>query len=120
MSDKKLLIFDDDATILEVVSIIFEDAGYIVKISQTSHDIIEKVEEFLPQLILMDNWIPNIGGLEATKLLKNHPLYSKIPVIYMTANNDISALAEEAKADDYIAKPFDLESLEEKVGSYFK
>lgn len=118
MSKKKILIFDDDAIILEVVSIIFEDAGYEVKISETSHDIIEKVAEFQPNVILMDNWIPNIGGVEATKLLKSHDEFKSIPVIYVTANNDISALAKEAQADDFIAKPFNLEDLEEKVGKY--
>lgn len=115
MSKKRILIFDDDTIILEVISIIFEDAGYEVKISETSHDIIEKVADFHPDVILMDNWIPNIGGVEATQMLKSHPEFKDIPVIYVTANNDISALAKEAGADDYIAKPFDLVDLEEKV-----
>jgi len=41
-------------------------------------------------------------------------------VIYVTANNDIESLAESAKADDYVAKPFDLEELENKVAKYIK
>ena len=115
---KKLLIFDDDKSILEVISIIFEENGYKVEISETSHDIIQKVTEFQPDLILMDNWIPNIGGVEATKLLKNNEDFKHIPVIYVTANNDIEMLAEKAKADDFVAKPFNLEDLEEKVAHY--
>ena len=91
-----------------------------MKISDTSHDIIEKVAAFQPNVILMDNWIPNIGGVEATKLLKSHNDFKSIPVIYVTANNDISALAKEAQADDFIAKPFNLEDLEEKVDQYCK
>jgi len=114
----KILIFDDDASILEVISIIFEENGYKVEISETSHDIIQKVEASRPDVILMDNWIPNIGGVEATKLLKNHDEFKNIPVIYVTANNDIAALAESARADDYVAKPFNLEDLEEKVAYY--
>lgn len=120
MSKKKILIFDDDTVILEVIAIIFKENGYEVEISETSHDIIEKVSQFQPDVILMDNWIPNIGGVEATKLLKSHENYNTIPVIYVTANNDIAALAESAQADDYIAKPFNLEDLEEKVGKYLK
>ncbi len=115
---KKLLIFDDDKSILEVISIIFEENGYKVEISETSHDIIQKVTEFQPDVILMDNWIPNIGGVEATKLLKNNEDFKHIPVIYVTANNDIEMLAEKAKADDFVAKPFNLEDLEEKVAHY--
>ena len=115
MNKKKILIFDDDTTILEVVTIIFEESGYEVEISETSHDILERVESFNPHLILMDNWIPNIGGVEATKKLKNHPDFKGIPVIYVTANNDIAKLAKEAGADDFVAKPFNLEDIEEKV-----
>ncbi|WP_313267973.1 response regulator [Epilithonimonas vandammei] len=118
MDKKKILIFDDDTTLLELISIIFKDGGYEVDISQTSHNILEKVSEFHPDIILMDNWIPNIGGIEATKLLKSNEQFRNIPVIYVTANNDIESLAESAKADDYVAKPFDLEELENKVAKY--
>jgi len=120
MSKKKILIFDDDKTILEVITIIFEENGYQVEISETSHDIIEKVTQFQPDVILMDNWIPNIGGVEATRLLKNHEKFNTIPVIYVTANNDIVALAEQARADDYVAKPFNLDDLEGKVAKYLE
>lgn len=115
---KKILIFEDDISILEIVTIILEDAGYSVSISQTSHDIIEKVAELRPDLILMDNWIPDIGGRAATQLLKNHPYFQHIPVIYVTANSDIAALAALAGADDFLAKPFDLEDLEMIVAKY--
>ncbi len=114
------MIFDDDKTILEVITIIFEENGYQVEISETSHDILEKVEQFQPDVILMDNWIPKIGGVEATRLLKNHQEFKSIPVIYVTANNDIVALAQEAQADDYVAKPFNLEDLEDKVAQYLQ
>ncbi|RQP13398.1 MAG: response regulator [Chryseobacterium sp.] len=117
MNSRKILIFDDDATILEVLGIIFDEAGYEVKISETSHDILEKVSAFRPDVILMDNWIPDIGGVEATRLLKSSEEFSNVPVIYITANNDIAALAEEAGADDYVAKPFDIDELETKVAA---
>ncbi|MCJ7932300.1 MAG: response regulator [Chryseobacterium sp.] len=120
MSKKRILIFDDDTAILEVVTIIFEENGYEVKISETSHDILEKVAEYRPDVILMDNWIPKIGGVEATKLLKNNEEFKNIPVIYVTANNDIVALATEAQADDYVSKPFNLEDLEDMVAKYMK
>lgn len=120
MSNKRILIFDDDTAILEVISIIFEENGYQVEISETSHDILERVSAFRPDIILMDNWIPNIGGVEATRLIKNHEEFKNIPVIYVTANNDIVALAREAQADDFVAKPFNLEDLEEKVAKYLQ
>ncbi|RXM41435.1 response regulator [Chryseobacterium sp. CH21] len=120
MNKKKILIFDDDAAILEVITIIFEENGYEVRISETSHDILEKVAEYHPDVILMDNWIPKIGGVEATKLLKSSEEFNHIPVIYVTANNDIAALASEAQADDYVSKPFNLDDLEEMVAKHIK
>ncbi|AZA83139.1 response regulator [Chryseobacterium lactis] len=120
MSKKKILIFDDDTAILEVVTIIFEENGYDVKISETSHDILERVADYQPDVILMDNWIPKIGGVEATKLLKSTEEFKHIPVIYVTANNDIVALAAEAQADDYVSKPFNLDDLEEIVAKHMK
>lgn len=116
MNEKTVLIFDDDINILELCSIILSESGYRVEISETSHDIIEKVSHIHPDVILMDNWIPDIGGIKATQLLKQHPDFRHIPVIYFSANNDIHLLAETAGADAHLAKPFDLADLENIVG----
>ncbi|MGN0002263.1 MAG: response regulator [Sphingobacterium composti] len=115
MKNKKILVFDDDRAILEIFSIVLESAGYDVEISATSHDIIEKVADVQPDLVIMDNWIPEIGGVEATKLLKNHQEFKDIPVIYCSANNDVEALAQRAGAETFLSKPFDLDELEKKV-----
>ncbi len=120
MNKKRILIFDDDTAILEVITIIFEENGYDVRISETSHDILEKVTDYQPDVILMDNWIPRIGGVEATKLLKSTAEFRHIPVIYVTANNDIVALASEAQADDYVSKPFNLDDLEAMVAKHIE
>ncbi|MFC5284659.1 response regulator [Pedobacter alpinus] len=114
---KTVLIFDDDVNILELCSIILTECGYEVATSETSHNIIEKVIETNPDAILMDNWIPDIGGIEATRILKKHPDFKHIPVIYFSANNDIKSLAEKAGADVHLAKPFDLEDLENLIKS---
>ncbi len=115
MNNKTILIFDDDKHILDVCSIILTDAGYNVAISETSHDIIERVEEVRPDAILMDNWIPDIGGMKATQLLKQHPDYKHIPVIYCSANNEVHMLADKAGAEAYLSKPFNIFDLEEMV-----
>lgn len=120
MKNKTILIFDDDPNILEVFSIILTEAGYHVEISETSHDIIEKVTATNPQAIIMDNWIPDIGGVKATQLLKQHPDFHHIPVIYISANNDIHLLAETAGAEAYLSKPFNLVDLENIVEDVLK
>jgi CheY-like chemotaxis protein len=115
---KTVLIFDDDVNILELCSIILTECGYYVETSETSHDIIEKVSIIRPDAILMDNWIPEIGGIEATRLLKNNEEFKNIPVIYFSANNDIQTLSKQAGADAHLAKPFDLEELENLMKSF--
>lgn len=115
MSSKTILIFDDDTNILEICSIVLEDLGYHVAVSETSHNVIERVEEIQPDLILMDNWIPKIGGVAATQRLKAHPVCRDIPVIFLSANHDLEKLAQDAGADTFLEKPFDLDVLEQVV-----
>lgn len=112
---KKIFIFDDNRDILELCTLILESAGYETKTSCTSNDIIDQVAAYEPDVILMDNWLPDIGGIAATQELKRHPVYKNIPVIYFSANNDIKLLAETAGADSFLPKPFDIDELEEMV-----
>lgn len=116
--NKKVFIFDDNADILELCTLILEEAGYEIKTSATSNEIVNQVSAYMPDLIFMDNWLPDVGGIEATQELKNHPDLKHIPVIYFSANNDVKALAEQAGADTYLPKPFDIHDLEEVVKSY--
>jgi two-component system alkaline phosphatase synthesis response regulator PhoP len=113
--NKKVFIFDDNNDILELCTLILEDAGYEIKTSATSNDIVAQVSAYMPDLIFMDNWLPDVGGVEATQELKNHPELKHIPVIYFSANNDVKALAEKAGADNFLAKPFDIHAFEEIV-----
>ena len=115
MHNKTILIFDDDINILEICSIVLEHFGYRVAVSETSHNVIERVEEIQPDLVLMDNWIPSIGGVEATQRLKAHPIYRDIPVIFLSANHNLEKLAQDAGADIFLEKPFDLDVLENTV-----
>lgn len=109
---KKVFVFDDNADILELCTIILEDAGYEIKTSSTSNNIIDQVMAYIPDIIFMDNWLPDVGGIDATKQLKQHETLKNIPVIYFSANNDVKALAEQAGADGYLSKPFDIHELE--------
>ncbi len=115
---KKIFIFDDNLEILELCTEILKDLGFEVKTSPTTNGIIQQLTHFLPDLIFMDNWLPDMSGVEATRLIKANEELKNIPVIYFSANSNISELAAEAQADDYIAKPFDIDSFEEIVNKY--
>ena len=110
--DKKIIIFDDDEDILSICSFILEGLGWKVFVYSDCNKIVEKVSAILTDVILMDNWIPDDGGIIATQTLKKTEGLKHIPVIYFSANSDIELLANNAGAETYLAKPFDLEDLE--------
>lgn len=109
---KKIFVFDDNRDILDLCTFILEDAGYEIKTSETANNIEDQVSAYMPDVIIMDNWLPDLGGIEATRTLKRNSDLKHIPVIYFSANNDISSLAEQAGADSYLSKPFDIDALE--------
>lgn len=118
MRKKRVLIFDDNVELLELCTIILEAMDLEIKTSMVSDNADEQVHDFMPDIILMDNWLPNISGVDATRLIKSDPQLKHIPVIYFSANHNVEVLAKEAGADDYLAKPFDISALEKKVTKY--
>lgn len=112
------MIFDDDKDILSICTFLLRRLGWEVSSSANCDRIVDKVSAENPDVILMDNWIPEEGGIVATRLLKEHDTLKKIPVIYFSANRDVEALAKEAGADSYIQKPFDVKELEKMIAQF--
>ncbi|HEY4196280.1 MAG TPA: response regulator [Mucilaginibacter sp.] len=114
-STRKIIIFDDDEDILSICSYVLEEQGWEVHTFTDCNNVTEKVSGINPDVILMDNWIPDAGGIVATQTLKKSEELKKIPVIYFSANSDIQLLASHAGAESYLAKPFDLHQLEQAI-----
>ncbi|MDP4149468.1 MAG: response regulator [Bacteroidota bacterium] len=109
---KRVLILDDDPDILQICTIVLKRKGYEVSTLNNSTQLPDRVRVFKPDVILMDNWIPGPGGVEATRMLKSETEFQDIPVIFFSANSNVSQLAEAARADYYLQKPFDISELE--------
>ncbi|HTD39861.1 MAG TPA: response regulator [Mucilaginibacter sp.] len=116
-STRKIIIFDDDEDILSICSYVLEEQGWEVYAFTDCNNVAEKVSGIYPDVILMDNWIPDAGGIVATQTLKSNDKLKKIPVIYFSANSDIQLLASHAGAESYLAKPFDLNQLEQVISN---
>ncbi|MDB5005231.1 MAG: response regulator receiver protein [Mucilaginibacter sp.] len=114
---RKIIIFDDDEDILSICNYILEEKGWEVHTFTDCNSIAERVSGIMPDVILMDNWIPDAGGIIATQTLKKTDDLKSIPVIYFSANSDIQLLANFAGAETYLAKPFDLEELERVIST---
>ena len=112
---KSILILDDDKDILFVCAYLLEQMGWDVHTRTHCNDVLKLVKELKPAIILMDNWIPGMGGIVATQTLKADKELRSIPIIFFSANSDIKNLSIEAGADMYLSKPFDIEVFEKVI-----
>ncbi|HVY74725.1 MAG TPA: response regulator [Puia sp.] len=108
----RVMIFDDDRELLEVCTIVLKSRQYDVGSCSRCNAILAEVARFAPDVILMDNWIPDAGGVKATQLIKSSEQFKNIPVIFFSANLNIRELADEAGAEFYLQKPFEIDELE--------
>ncbi|MEB3193339.1 MAG: ATP-binding protein [Snowella sp.] len=94
--------------------------GFEVRLATNGQEAIAVWQEWQPQVILMDVLMPIIDGHEATKRIKALPNGEKTIIIALTANafSDAQMMALEAGCDDYLAKPFRLEAILDKLGKH--
>ncbi len=111
----RVMIFDDDTDLLEVCGIVLKSKNYVVSGLNKCNDILDEIKSFSPNVILMDNWIPDEGGVQATRQIKSDFSLKSIPVIFFSANDHVEELAAEAGAEFYLQKPFDIDELENVV-----
>jgi DNA-binding response OmpR family regulator len=116
-SKKKILIADDDQAILDAMTLMLEDEGYGVATTIDGHSV-QNMHEDLPDLLLLDIWMSGMNGRDICKHLKSQKLTKHMPIIIVSANKDTKKIALECGADDFIAKPFQMKVLLEKVAKY--
>ena len=104
-----ILVYDDDQDLLDVSKMILEQQNYQVETRIYCDDIIDDISLVKPDLILMDLWIPEIGGENAIKLVKNHQATQHIPFILFSANAEIEEVCKRTNADGFIKKPFEID-----------
>ncbi len=103
----KILVVDDDPTSLHLIADILEPVGYDLSFGTRGGDAISRCEPDT-DLILLDYHLPDANGIEVCQMLKQHPTFSDIPVIFITANqdHDLEANGLSAGAVDFITKPY--------------
>lgn len=108
MTKERILAVDDEEDILELVRFNIEREGYQVSCAISGEQALKSVRELLPDLIILDLMLPDIDGLEVTKILKGDPKYKSIPIIMLSAKGEEADIVTglELGADDYVTKPF--------------
>ncbi len=112
---KQIVIVDDDVDILEFMQLTLAYAGYDVRVSSTGKDIEQLRPSDLPDLILLDVMLAEEDGRVICQHLKTNEQTKDVPIIMLSAHVSVRQLRQACPADDFLAKPFELETLLDKV-----
>lgn len=106
---KRILIIEDEQDIVDIATIILEDEGYEVCSLTDFAGYENKVSDSHADLVLLDLNLGRYHGKDICKYIKGNAGLKQMSVVLMSANKDIKAVKDEAGADAYICKPFDLD-----------
>ena len=112
-----IYIVEDDSNIREIETIALKNSGYEVRAFENAKDFYRKVEERVPDLVLLDVMLPDESGYEIVKKIRKTPTTKKLPVIMVTAKTQEIDMIKglDDGADDYIKKPFSIMELISRV-----
>ncbi|WP_421939748.1 response regulator transcription factor [Pedobacter sp.] len=121
MAKKNILVIEDNHAILDVITLILESEAFNVSGLNKGADFIAHVEESKPDVIIMDIMLPDIDGRILLKELKSKPSTSHIPVLMISARYNASNYTlDGTEADDFMAKPFNIDDLMDKIYALLK
>lgn len=116
---KKILVVDDDPAILESLEIILEMEGYKVIPLLNTDKIYKEIRRHKPSLILLDVWLSGgVDGTEITRFIKAQNEWKNVPVILISALSNVEKAAKSSYADDFLAKPFEIDDVIDKVNKF--
>ena len=117
-----ILVVDDIQKNIQVVGSILSGAGFEVMPATSGAQAWERIRTQAPDLILLDFMMPDVNGIEVCRQLKSDSITKKIPVIFLTASNEMEHLVQAfaAGAVDYVTKPFQAEELLVRVRTHLE
>lgn len=121
MSDrhKKIMVADDDPGIVDAVCMMLDFEGYEVTSTVNGATVMDMKDEH-PDLLVLDIWMSGQDGREICRHLKSEESTRDIPVLMISASKDIRQSAFDSGADDFLAKPFEMDDLLQKVDVLLK
>lgn len=112
-----IYIVEDDESIREIETIALKNSNYIVSAFENAKEFYKKLDELVPDLILLDVMLPDESGYDIVRKLRKHPATQDIPIIMVTAKTTEMDMIKglDGGADDYIKKPFSIMELITRV-----
>ena len=112
-----IYIVEDDESIREIETIALKSSNYIVSAFENAKEIYKKLDELVPDLILLDEMLPDESGYDIVRKLRKRPATQDIPIIMVTAKTTEMDMIKgfDGGADDYIKKPFSIMELITRV-----
>jgi CheY-like chemotaxis protein len=101
-----------------VCKAILENENYRVETMSYCEKVIEDIESFKPDLILLDLWIPSIGGEKALQIIRGNPATTHIPTILFSANDEIEKIYKKLNADSFLRKPFEISDFKKIIAQW--
>ena len=117
MSKKRVLIIEDDRSLLQILAYNVEQAGYDVNVAEDGPEGLSQAQQLLPDLILLDLLLPTLDGLEVCRRLRASEALGQIRILVLSAKSDESDQATllASGADDFVTKPFSMKVLLERI-----
>lgn len=113
--ESNILVIDDDSGIGEMLKILLELNDYSVYVTEKPDEAERLISNKDIDLVLLDKLISGVNGVEVCARLKKDPATGDIPILMMSALHEAGEKCRNAGADDFIAKPFDMDELLEKI-----
>jgi CheY-like chemotaxis protein len=112
---KSILIIENDEGLVELLEELFNYEGYKVRCYKEADDISSLMEDFTPDIVLIDYLLPGINGGELCAQLKREPSTKHIPVIIFSAYSQVLLSLGSYGCNAFISKPFELSSLLDQI-----
>lgn len=117
---KRILVVDDDKDLVELVKLGLETKGYKVKSINNGEEVNQAIQDFSPDLILLDIFLGDNNGIDICNELKANPHTKDIEIIILSSRGIRDQVLSECPANDFIAKPFHIQSLHSTIQEHTK
>ncbi|MBZ9730379.1 response regulator [Salegentibacter sp. JZCK2] len=114
-SNTKILVVDDDTAIGDMLKMLLEMNGYEVIVSEKPEETEENIITHGIDLVLLDMLISGVNGTDVCERIRREETTKHVTILMMSALHDAGKKCKAAGANDFIAKPFDMDELLEKI-----